>query len=265
MSTSHPGDWVLLNIHAYLGKRRNATTASATTRDHQTIEGPPPFSPASSARRKISSFSVSPSIVNPTTSPRQKTPDYFIYRAHTKREPSLQRLSRPHPFFHDDDVGLLSRGHHYTIAALIATPTLNVFHLHRFHSEIGTWTYTKVSVGEPQQSGFPSLLIPNNCSRLLHHDTSTVMAIGGEGGTMGWVDLWRGILFCDLLRDEPTLRAVPLPLPLDLVSCNNGLGVQLGCPNSRRAIAFIKKGGSNTEDCLKLVHLEANATRHSPP
>ncbi|WVZ71132.1 hypothetical protein U9M48_019752 [Paspalum notatum var. saurae] len=85
---------------------------------------------------------------------------------------------------------------HYTVAMLIATPTTpDVFDLHRFHSETWTWTYKQVSVGEPQ-GRFPCL-IPSNCYRLHNHGTSTVIAIGGEGRTMGWVDLWRGMLLCE--------------------------------------------------------------------
>jgi hypothetical protein len=60
---------------------------------------------------------------------------------------------------------------------------LDVFDLHPFHSESKAWIYQKVSGGEPQRA-FP-LVIPENCQHLLYHDTSTVITIGGEGGTMG--------------------------------------------------------------------------------
>ena len=104
------------------------------------------------------------------------------------------------------------------------------------------------------------MVVPEKCSRLLFQETSTVISIGGEAGTMGWVDLWYGILLCDVLRDEPTLRGVPLPVPLDMVSGNNGMGAELGCPHPFRGIAFIKGGSGNPDDCLKLVHLEATLT-----
>ncbi|KAF8658757.1 hypothetical protein HU200_059243 [Digitaria exilis] len=117
-----------------------------------------------------------------------------------------------------------------------------------------------VSVTEPLRKS--PLVIPKRCGRILYHETSTVISIGGEAGSLGlwgWVDLWHGILFCDVLRDAPTLRAVPVPVPLDLVSCDNGLRTELGNPISFRSIAFVKGGGDNPEGCLKLVHLVGNA------
>ncbi|KAF8669982.1 hypothetical protein HU200_051167 [Digitaria exilis] len=59
---------------------------------------------------------------------------------------------------------------------------------------------------------------------------------------------------------EPKLRGVPLPLPLEHLSLNHGLGVELGCPKSLRGIAFIDNPGPDgMEPCLKFVDLGVTA------
>ncbi|KAK3136009.1 hypothetical protein QOZ80_5BG0426640 [Eleusine coracana subsp. coracana] len=275
-SSSQP-DCVLLAANAYLGQHRDVTTASATTSSHEKIEvslcpAKPPLPSKLYVHCPDLTLTVLPRIIRaaedlfllrvtvgtpPDSSSAMDDSDYFVYRAGNQRQASLQRLLRPHPFFHDDDVGILSCGANYTVAALLATGT-PFYDLHIFHSDHPTeWIYLKVSVTEPQRT-LP-LLIPKNCGRLLYHETSTVISIGGEAGTMGWVDLWHGILLCDVLCDKPALRGVPMPVPLELVSCNNGLGTELGSPIPFRGIAFVKQSleGGN---CLKLVHLEAKAT-----
>ncbi|WVZ71128.1 hypothetical protein U9M48_019748 [Paspalum notatum var. saurae] len=59
-----------------------------------------------------------------------------------------------------------------------------------------------------------------------------------------------------------------MQLPLDLVACDNGLDAKLGCPKPRWAIGFFFPKTDTEEACLKLVHLEADATlipRSEPP
>lgn len=46
------------------------------------------------------------------------------------------------------------------------------------------------------------------------HSPDKGITIGGELGSVGWVDLRRGILICDLLLDNQSLRYIPLPSPL---------------------------------------------------
>ena len=48
---------------------------------------------------------------------------------------------------------------------------------------------------------------------MLYHDTGKTVTVGGEHGTVAWVDLWRGIFLCDVLREHPVLRDIPLPVP----------------------------------------------------
>ncbi|GJN10976.1 hypothetical protein PR202_ga29129 [Eleusine coracana subsp. coracana] len=69
---------------------------------------------------------------------------------------------------------------------------------------------------------------------------------------MGWVDLWREILFCNVLDKKPSIWGVPLPVPLNELSYNDGMGLEFGSPLQRRGIAFIRE-----ENCLKFVHLES--------
>lgn len=182
--------------------------------------------------------------------------DYFIYQVRPrggKGASSLELLPRPPTIFRDEDVGLLSREDgHYTVAALHSTSTRGVYELLRFDSASKTWSSDEVPLVEPQDK-FPRR-IPKNSSRILLHLTSVVIPIGGEGGTMGWVDLWHGILFCDVLSPEPKLRGVPVPLPTELLNSDYGQGSELFCPKPLRGITFVNKPG--IEPCLRFVQLE---------
>ncbi|XP_015647098.1 uncharacterized protein [Oryza sativa Japonica Group] len=235
--SGHEEEDVLLDGHAYIGNKPNHTTAVDFTRNFERLvasfwRAPPPlpstlyvYSPDIS---DPAAFSEAPRIIRMVRGfilfrvvirsrhrfciPMEDF-DYFVYNVHGR---ALYRITNPAPLsFHDDVVGLLPRpfrtSARCSVAALVPTPNPSVFALHVFHSDIGRWASTQVVLKDPQQD-FP-IKIPRNARRLLSHYPSTVITIGGEGGTMGWVDLWRGILLCDILSPDPVLRGVPLPLP----------------------------------------------------
>lgn len=158
----------------------------------------------------------------------------------------LPRIGRPRTYFQDCEVGILPRGDDdYTIAALI--PSNDKFRLLTFRSEAWAWSVSaKLPVGEEKK--FP-IELPSDESNLAGHLTTNVVIIGGEHGTMGWVDLWRGIVFCDVLREPATLRSIPMPLPMNQIIA----GSHFGRGMNSRGIAFVKGG------CLKFVELNLDA------
>ncbi|KQJ94819.1 uncharacterized protein LOC104584013 [Brachypodium distachyon] len=153
--------------------------------------------------------------------------DYFLYDL---ARPSLELLPhppeppglRPHPFSqagffgdklvallrlcHNDEEQLIMRPHgpvrsDYIIAILVGQEG-RAFDLHRYRSDAGAWTRTRLqlaaSVNTPLGGTFFS------------HYTDKVITL--TGGFVGWADLRRGaILFLDVLLDDPQPHYVPLP------------------------------------------------------
>nr|CAB3462738.1 unnamed protein product [Digitaria exilis] len=141
--------------------------------------------------------------------------DYFVYTARP-RGPSLHRLPYPHADagFQDNEVAIFrcSGGGRYVIAALRNTCDTRKFRLQRYDSDTCRWTSTVLYVHAPVRDIV--LPIPDTATELIYHNTDKVITLGGPRATIGWVDLWRGILLCDVLdQDKPRLRDVPLPKP----------------------------------------------------
>ncbi|KAM0895337.1 hypothetical protein ACQ4PT_023912 [Festuca glaucescens] len=136
--------------------------------------------------------------------------DYIIYRAGFRK---LQVLP-PHPtrLFSDLEVGLLRcRGNDnnddsffFFVAALSSAFRRGNYELDLFDSRTCTWSTKPMGVKSSQKQSY-SFSCPTK-----------VIAIGGERGSVAWVDLCQGILICDLLTsdDDDTLRYIRLPLLL---------------------------------------------------
>ncbi|CAN6162694.1 unnamed protein product [Urochloa humidicola] len=241
---------VLLDFTTRIEERRNATTAYSWTREGHRIQvtfwlAHPPL---------VSYFSVYCTDLEPANFPREPVImateddlvllrvvigprsailepdrfDYFVYQA--GETPSLQRIEHPGPSRHFGDyhVGFLrcqsvdDGGHFYIIAALVYAMVPGHYHLHIFDSRTQVWDTKMALLPEQQERGEHS-----------SHVNSKVIVVGGQMGTIGWVDLCQGILFCDVLN-EPVLRYVTLPAPLD-----PDRKLQ-GCPRAVRDIAVIK-------------------------
>ncbi|KAF0911550.1 hypothetical protein E2562_011178 [Oryza meyeriana var. granulata] len=174
--------------------------------------------------------------------------DYFVYQA----TPTLKLHLLPPPAidrFIDNEVGLLRCGSAtarprslslhphtgpddgtYIIAALCNTFNSGYFEyaLHLYHSGADAWTCHPLSIHGLVDPSFT-------------HINTKAITVGGKAGTMGWVDLYRGIVFYDLLRDTSKLRYVPLPPPL------NANDMLTGCPRPLRDIALVQGRINYTE------------------
>ena len=74
------------------------------------------------------------------------------------------------------------------------------FNLHLNNSKTKAWNIKLMLLDSPKDFEFRSF--------------NKGITIGGELGSVGCVDLRRGIIICDLLLDNQSLRYIPLPSPL---------------------------------------------------
>uniref|UniRef100_A0A8R7Q0U3 DUF1618 domain-containing protein n=1 Tax=Triticum urartu TaxID=4572 RepID=A0A8R7Q0U3_TRIUA len=82
-----------------------------------------------------------------------------------------------------------------------------------------------------------------------HHLTSKTLTIGGSNGTMAWVDLWRNIVFCDVLAKRPKLGYLKFPCGPDVGAIN---------PRSLRDIAVF---GETIKYVVMLHHPDRSSSK----
>ncbi|KAL6888639.1 hypothetical protein ACP4OV_009665 [Aristida adscensionis] len=239
----------LLNIRAYSAARHDGTTATAMTSTGHRIEvsfvaaRPPTLSHLS-----VHCPALEPLQHDPTDYARSMVPkavasdaglvllrvplapeaalslshyDCFVYSAHPDQRPRLDLLPNPWTHCHllrEKEIAILScadDGTGYVVAALqiMSCETTYTLHLYRSRPDgkPGRWTSRLVTLDEPLRDTVCPVL---DTAELMFHHTAKTIVLGGDRGTVGWVDLWRGILLCDVLDESPTkVRDMPLPLP----------------------------------------------------
>ena len=134
---------------------------------------------------------------------------YFVYQAGTKKTPPSVKLVHCPPYFriYDQEVALLHCHDQemFFIAVLRRAfiereYTDGHFNLHLYNSKTKAWNIKLMLLDSPKDFEF--------------HSPNKGITIGGELGSVGWVDLRRGIIICDLLLNNQSLRYIPLPSPL---------------------------------------------------
>ncbi|KAM3259252.1 hypothetical protein ACQJBY_050809 [Aegilops geniculata] len=229
-SPTHPHDLasfpqsILLDVRAYFDDRINATTADAPFfKDHRIrvtfwIAHPPSISclTVHSDGVEPREFTNTPMVVTAQDdlvllrvaigpqehlSPNGYINHYYVYQAGTN--PTLRRLADASSFvFADCSAGIVRHGDgSYVIAAIHWAGVHGQYDLHQFDSKTWTWSARLMHVDKPQRF-----------SRIL---TSKVLVIGGKDGLVAWIDLWNGILFCEVLTSRTVLRYCALPPPLN--------------------------------------------------
>ncbi|XBH82668.1 hypothetical protein VPH35_071274 [Triticum aestivum] len=134
---------------------------------------------------------------------------YFVYQAGTKKTPPSVKLVHCPPYFriYDQEVALLHCHHQEMFfiavlrwASIAQDYTDGHFNLHLYNSKTKAWNIKLMLLDSPKDFEFRSF--------------NKGITIGGELGSVGWVDLRGGIIICDLLLDNQSLRYIPLPSPL---------------------------------------------------
>ncbi|XBI88672.1 hypothetical protein VPH35_026606 [Triticum aestivum] len=221
--------WVLLDSRAYFADRDNATTVKGTTSTGQEFKvtfcltDPPAVSylcvhfPAISIQeccttepRVVSAandlallcFAFRSGSGTPSTdddSPHHL--EYFVYKAAPGGKHSIRRVPpSPPDYSHTLHAAIVPReGDNFLVADLSPNGDLGHYNLHVFSSETSEWSTKHV------QLKVPANVLPRD----LPSQTDKVIRLGVS--TVGWVDLWRGIVVCDVLQKDPALRFLPLP------------------------------------------------------
>jgi hypothetical protein len=216
-------DWVLLHKSARISGHRNTTTAGCHTAEGEPIEAsfwlvdPPGVSYFSVHCTGLSNedFADEPYVlcaeaalvhfsVTFVSFPRRRrvSTQHFVYRA-GPGSPSLHLIPDPGKVRRGDLFGLLPflDSEHYAVVFLNRHYTAGdkawCFEVHAFSSMTQSWSSKAPILSGLSEDDFT-------------HATCKQIMVGAT--SLGWVDLFRGILLlCDVFGECPVVRYIPLP------------------------------------------------------
>ncbi|XBI08060.1 hypothetical protein VPH35_135859 [Triticum aestivum] len=242
----HRRPCVLIDTQSDLDHRPNATTAEAVTSEGRAIEvsfelADPPRVPRCFVHcpgLRKNSFGSDPRILSSTDSfvlivvpfacnAQRRDPssyydssDLFVYRA-GPGSPSLHLIPRPYPRHVDFNmvavIPLRRHGasYHWHYAVVIPVrhyadgASSDRYVVHTYRSDSLAWRTNTARISKDAETDH---------DKLMRHECTRVMSAGG--GLVGLVDLWWGVLLCNVLDKDPVLRLIqwPVPLPRNLLS-----------------------------------------------
>ncbi|XP_037428849.1 uncharacterized protein LOC119294706 isoform X3 [Triticum dicoccoides] len=137
--------------------------------------------------------------------------DYFVYKAGPDFA-SLHLLARPYPSSFSPNLAAILPVCDNSEDFAVIFPHVEYFRLesrkhytlHIYRSDTNDWHSQVACIAEDDETR-------NARDKLLLHNTMSVAY--AEKGIIGWIDLWWGILLCNVLDKKPTIRFVPLPVP----------------------------------------------------
>lgn len=216
-----PPSTILLDLDAYIADRSNGTTATATSRRGHTIQvsfwaaDPPAMSylcvhclcaGKSEEKEGSSCFDHEPRVVGAEgrfvlLSVRfadASRDDYFMYKSDPD-SPSLE----PVPINHRvllEEFPIVPRGDdgHYLLVALSLASSNPIQRELLIYSSMDQ-TWSSKPLPDAPDAGYTAV--------------DKVITLGDQG-LLGWVDLRKGVVVCDVHREPLDVRFIPLPSPL---------------------------------------------------
>uniref|UniRef100_A0A453SQN5 DUF1618 domain-containing protein n=3 Tax=Aegilops tauschii subsp. strangulata TaxID=200361 RepID=A0A453SQN5_AEGTS len=218
--SSYPS-WVLLDSRAYFADRVNATTVKATASTGHEFKvtfclADPPAVSYFCVHCPEGCYTTEPRVVSsasdlvllcfafssgPRSTEKDSHLEYFVYKAASDGKPTIRSVPcSPRAYVHSWHAAIVpGKGDNFLVADLSLNGDPGHYNLHIFSSETNEWSTKHVQLQTD----------PNVLPLELPILTDKVILLGRS--TVGWVDLWRGIVVCNLLEKEPVPHFIPLP------------------------------------------------------